>query len=53
MKTLRNPTTGTVVTVPEAEAEKLSKTGWTYTSRYELKRQAAIVKAKQQKDQAA
>lgn len=53
MKTLRNPISGAVVTVPEAEAEKLSTTGWVYTSKYELKRQAAIARARQQKTQAA
>lgn len=37
-----------VLTVPEDEAEKLFKTGWVYTSKYELKRQQAIAKAKQQ-----
>ena len=52
-KTVRNPTTGVVVTVSEAEAAKLCKTGWVYTSKYELKRQAAIAKAKQQQTQAA
>lgn len=46
-KTLRHPQTGEVRTVPGAEAEKLSKTGWVYSSKYELKRQAAMVKAKQ------
>lgn len=52
-KTLRNPTTGEVRTVPDGDAEKLSKTGWVYTSKYEMKRLAAMVKSKQQKTEAA
>ncbi len=41
-KVLKNTLTGEVRTVSDAEAEKLSRTGWVYTSKYELKRQAAI-----------
>lgn len=42
MKTLRDPQTNIIRTVPEAEAEKLCKDDWVYTSRYEIKRKAAI-----------
>lgn len=53
MKILQHPVTQEVAVVSEAEAEKLFKSGWKFTSRYELKRQAAIAKAKPQKTQAA
>ena len=52
-KTLRNPKSGAVVTVNDAEAEKLSALGWVYTSKYEVKRQAALARARQQKTEAA
>ena len=51
-KTLRHILTGEVRTVPDAEAEKMSTNGWAFTSKYELKRQAAI-KAASKGDQHA
>lgn len=45
MKTVRHPVTNVVRTLPEAEAEKLCKEGWVWSSKYEVKRQAAIARA--------
>lgn len=52
-KTMRNPQTQVVVTVPEAEAEKLFKAGWVYSSKYEQKRKAAIARLNEPKSEAA
>lgn len=52
-KTLRDPKTGTVRTVDDTEADKLFKSGWKYTSRYEQKRIAAMLKAKAERERAA
>lgn len=45
MKTIRHPVTGVVRSLPEAEAEKLCKEGWVWSSKYEVKRKAAIARA--------
>lgn len=53
MKTLRHPATKQIRTVPEAEAEKLCKEGWVYSSKYEIKRQAAIARLNSKSSEAA